>query len=138
MEEQLCLWGSFCPGTLLQTQQGFYLVRFEDGSCRWAAGEELVTDACLPQKPRTAEEDEVFHRGLTKMGSLYASVTGTAVVQIKSIPDRPEDFDGRIIVHGLPAEVDEASRCAFSALRCAASLSVRSSRRGGPHHLATS
>ena len=83
----------------------------------------FMDHVCLPQKPRTAEEDEVFHRGLTKMGSLYASVTGTAVIQIKSIPDRPEDFEGRIIVHGLPAEVDEASltsalRAYGSVVRC--------------------
>ena len=67
----------------------------------------FMDHVCLPQKPRsTKEEQEVFERGLKSMGSLYASVTGTAVLQIKSVPARPADVDGRLIVCGLPASVD--------------------------------
>ena len=54
----------------------------------------------LPQKDgdigRTAAENEVFKRGLDVMGSCYASVTGTAVVQRKHIPPRPATIDAAL------------------------------------------
>ena len=37
-------------------------------------------------------------RGLAGMGYLYASMCGTAVVQLKDIPPRPSEYDGRVIV----------------------------------------
>ena len=56
----------------------------------------FIDQVCLPQPPRTAEEDAIFLLGLNKMGSLYASVRGTTVIQIKAIPPRPAAFDGRV------------------------------------------
>ena len=46
--------------------------------------------ASLPQKglagePRSAEEEERFKRGLQGMGNLYASMTGTTVLQQKEV-----------------------------------------------------
>ena len=57
----------------------------------------------LPQKdtaggPRTAEETGIFKRGLQGMGYFYASMCGTAIVQLKDIPPRPSEYDGRVIV----------------------------------------
>ncbi len=59
--------------------------------------------ASLPQKdtaggPRTAEETGIFKRGLVGMGYFYASMCGTAIVQLKDIPPRPSEYDGRMIV----------------------------------------
>ncbi|KOO26862.1 map3k delta-1 protein kinase [Chrysochromulina tobinii] len=64
--------------------------------------------ASLPQKdiakearglpPRTPEEAATMKRGLDGMGYFYASVCGTAVVQLKDIPPRPSEYDGRMIV----------------------------------------
>ena len=52
----------------------------------------------LPQKPRHKGEGERFERGLKVMGSLYASATGTTVLQHKFIaPERgchPYDTSG--------------------------------------------
>jgi hypothetical protein len=62
----------------------------------------------LPQKdiakearglpPRTPEEADTMKRGLEGMGYFYASACGTAVVQLKDIPPRPSEYDGRMIV----------------------------------------
>ena len=50
--------------------------------------------ASLPQRgldgsDRTEEETSVFKRGLKVMAFFYASITGTAVVQLKDVPDCP-------------------------------------------------
>ena len=63
--------------------------------------------ACLPQPPRSADEQAMFDRGLLAMGSFYASLTGTTVLQRKIIPDRPPEFDGRIIVFPPPGGLTE-------------------------------
>jgi hypothetical protein len=62
----------------------------------------------LPQKdtakearglpPRTPKEADTFKRGLEGMGYFYASMCGTAAVQLKDIPPRPSEYDGRMIV----------------------------------------
>jgi hypothetical protein len=57
----------------------------------------------LPQKDiangqRTPEEADTMKRGLAGMGNFYASTCGTAVVQLKDIPPRPSEYDGRMIV----------------------------------------
>ena len=52
----------------------------------------------LPQKPRKPKEEDTFKRGLVGMGYFYASMCGTAVVQLKDIPPRPSEYDGRMIV----------------------------------------
>ena len=62
----------------------------------------FIDQVCLPQPPRTKEEDELFFKGLHQMGSLYASVTSSTVVQIKGIPPRPSEFDGRLVVRQVP------------------------------------
>lgn len=41
------------------------------------------------------------------MGKLYASVTGTAVVQIKAVPTRPAEMDGALVIRKLAEAVDE-------------------------------
>ena len=61
---------------------------------------------CLPQLPRTPEEDDLFGTALKKMQMLYASITGTAVIQIKDVPPRPADFDGRLVIHGVPSDLN--------------------------------
>ncbi|KOO53741.1 ctr1-like protein kinase, partial [Chrysochromulina tobinii] len=59
--------------------------------------------ASLPQKDidngqRTVEEAVTMKRGLVGMGYFYASMRGTAIVQLKDIPPRPSEYDGRMIV----------------------------------------
>ena len=56
----------------------------------------FIDQVCLPQPPRTKEEDEVFFKGLAQMGSLYASVTGTTVLMQREVPPRPSAYDGKI------------------------------------------
>ena len=90
-------------GTALFALRRF--LRSEDGLSKCA----LFWDfASLPQKDttdnlRTPEDAGTFKRGLESMGCFYASVCGTAVVQLKDIPPRPSEYDGRIIVFGLGA-----------------------------------
>ena len=40
------------------------------------------------------------------MGDLYASAVGTSVIQIKTIPPRPKEYDGALCLAGV-ADVDE-------------------------------
>eukprot|EP00966_Prymnesium_polylepis_P076021 1762467-Prymnesium_polylepis.1 len=61
----------------------------------------------LPQRPRSASEAEVFNASLQVVLSLYASITGTTVVQCKEIPRRPSQFDGALIIRDS-AEADDA------------------------------
>jgi len=68
--------------------------------------------ASVPQKiehgERTAEERAVFKRALPVMNKLYASICGTAVIQLKDIPPRPAEYDGRVIIFDLhPSSTDE-------------------------------
>ena len=67
----------------------------------------FMDQVCMPQLPRTAEEDEVFFRGLFSMVKLYASVTGTTVVQIKSVPTRPVEMDGVLAIRRLTEAVNQ-------------------------------
>ena len=67
----------------------------------------FMDQVCLPQSPRTKEEDEVFCKGLGCMGKLYASVTGTTVVQIKSVSARAAGMEGRLRIRGLPEAVEQ-------------------------------
>jgi len=64
--------------------------------------------ASLPQKgengeQRTPEEKTAFADGLKVMTNFYASLTGTAIVQLKDIPTRPSYYDGRVTVFDPPA-----------------------------------
>ena len=59
--------------------------------------------ASLPQKPRTEDETDQFKSGLKVMGFFYASVTGTAVIQVKDMPPRPRCYDGKVVIFNLQA-----------------------------------
>ena len=43
---------------------------------------------------RTADEAEAFKRGLGAMGSLYASLSNTSVLQLKEVPEAPDGYSG--------------------------------------------
>ena len=79
----------------------------EDGSAR-ACG--LFWDfASLPQKGedgsnRSAEDAAVFKLALEVMGFIYASVTGTTVLQLKVIAPRPAEYDGMVTIFGIGRE----------------------------------
>ena len=59
------------------------------------------------------EEDAIFGRSLKCMSALYASVTGTSVLQEKYIPPCPPDLQGRVTLRlkeaPPEAEVDTAA-----------------------------
>ena len=90
-------------GTTLWAVRRF--LRSQDGLGKCAMFWDFTS---LPQKdiakeargepPRTPEEAATFKRGLDGMGYFYASTCGTAVVQLKDIPPRPSEYDGRMIV----------------------------------------
>ena len=68
--------------------------------------------ASLPQKAadgreRTAEEAAMFGRGLQAMGFMYASLTRTAVLQLKDVPPCPAEYVGWVALFGVEAEADE-------------------------------
>ena len=67
----------------------------------------FMDQVCLPQPPRTKEEDEVFFKGLGSMGKLYASITGTTVIQIKSVPSRPIEMEGRLSIRKLAGSITQ-------------------------------
>ena len=67
----------------------------------------FMDQVCLPQPPRTKEEDKVFFKGLGSMGKMYASVTGTTIVQIKSVPVRPAEMEGRLSIRKLAKDVEQ-------------------------------
>ena len=50
--------------------------------------------ACVPQLPRTPEEQTVFTSAVSLMGELYASPMGTCVLRQLHTPPRPEELDG--------------------------------------------
>ena len=60
------------------------------------------------QKPRTSEQDASFASSLKIMGDLYASAIGTAVLQLKEIPECPPGYKSALFVGDLLADVDEA------------------------------
>jgi len=65
--------------------------------------------ASLPQWPRTPEQDVQFFAGLAVMARCYASIAGTAVLQLRAIPPRPAYFDGCItLFSGSHKQEDEA------------------------------
>ena len=55
----------------------------------------------LPQKPRTGLEAACFREVLAVMLLLYASMSGTAVLQKKAIPPRPAAYDGWLVLFDL-------------------------------------
>ena len=65
---------------------------------------------------RTPEENEAFKRALAVMGDLYASVTGTTVLQSPEIPQCPEEYSKMICLFGLKDGIgEEEIRKALSA-----------------------
>ena len=66
--------------------------------------------ASRPQPPCTAEERDIGEKALMVMSSFYASITGTAVLQQKAIPDRPALYDGTLQLFAVSEELrDEAA-----------------------------
>ena len=64
--------------------------------------------ACLPQPPRTEEEQAIFERGLPAMSSLYASIAGTCVIEQKHVPPMPNEYRGKVVC--FPPDVSEKRR----------------------------
>ena len=64
----------------------------------------------MPQKDkdgnRTIAEAAIFKRALPVMNKLYASLTGTTVIQLKDIPARAPMYDGCIKIFDLPDGTD--------------------------------
>lgn len=60
--------------------------------------------ASLPQSPRTVAEESIFEDALECMGGLYASALGTTVLRHASVPARPSELDGEILVFIPPPE----------------------------------
>ena len=56
----------------------------------------------LPQKPRSADDNEKFAAALECMGDLYASPLGTTVIRHRTIPKRPAELDGVIAIAVAP------------------------------------
>ena len=55
------------------------------------------------------------------MAYVYASLLGTTVLRHKVVPQRPQRFDGRVRVYGVPEAVTEAScSCSWITSRPAA------------------
>ena len=54
--------------------------------------------ASLPQKPRSTAEDGLFGQALSVMGDTYASALGTTAVRHRTVPPRPADLDGEVVV----------------------------------------
>ena len=48
------------------------------------------------------------------MGDLYASAVGTTVLQIKEIPERPSEYDGKLALFGLKVTDESAIEKAFA------------------------
>ena len=92
---------------------GFTLARLRRALHAEAAadkGAALFWDfASLPQKPRTEKDVETFKAALNVMISMYASVTGTCVLQQKAIPPRPPEYDGMVTILGLSPPADESA-----------------------------
>ena len=56
--------------------------------------------ACVPQLPRTSEEQATFASAVSLMGELYASPLGTCVLRQLYTPPRPEELDGECVAGG--------------------------------------
>ena len=67
--------------------------------------------ASLPQKPPGGDRSEIeiaiFKRALAVMAFVYASLKGTAVLQLKDVPPRPKEYDGCITLFGNEMSEEE-------------------------------
>ena len=64
--------------------------------------------ASRPQPEQTRDEAEIGVRALEVMSSFYASITGTAVLQQKTVPSRPAMYDGGVQLFGIKEELRTA------------------------------
>eukprot|EP00900_Chrysochromulina_parva_P027515 jgi/Chrpa1/9398/Chrysochromulina_OHIO_Genome00015588-RA len=61
------------------------------------------------QSQRTEKQERAFKRGLGVMGHIYASAIGTTVLQLKELPPRPPEYDGKLCLFDLAPGVDGAA-----------------------------
>ena len=52
----------------------------------------------LCQKPRSGDEGALFGQALSVMGDVYASALGVTVMRHCTIPERPAELDGDVVV----------------------------------------
>ena len=71
--------------------------------------------ASLPQPPRTEAEEMLLATGMSAMAYLYASPFGTTVLRHRTIPKRPPELDGEMIVFVEGNEVTPEEFIALSA-----------------------
>ena len=94
-------------GTTLATIRRYLLA-----NKRSTAGCGLFWDyASLPQRgangeERSPEDTAIFKRGLKVMGFFYASIFGTAVVQLKAIPPQPKELNGCVAIYNCTEDED--------------------------------
>ena len=67
----------------------------------------------------------MFGKGLEVMGLCYASIAGTAVLQLKDVPPRPAAFDGRIVLYAVHSAGDTEEQHASKAEALRAELVER-------------
>ena len=67
----------------------------------------------------------MFGNGLEVMGLCYASIAGTAVLQLKDVPPRPAAFDGRIVLYTVHSAGDTEEQHATKAEALRAELVER-------------
>ena len=65
--------------------------------------------ASLPQHPRTEAEQALFQQGLSVMGGLYASPMGTTVLQLRTVPPRPAEYNGHVTVYSATLRGEEST-----------------------------
>ena len=86
--------------------------------------------ASLPQAPRSPKSKEMFGRALSGINEVYASAIGTAVLQLREIPQRPTEYDGWVCLFGVAAGSNEtAVRAAFERFGGVKSVSLEPDAR---------
>uniref|UniRef100_A0A7S2NHY8 Uncharacterized protein n=2 Tax=Haptolina brevifila TaxID=156173 RepID=A0A7S2NHY8_9EUKA len=81
--------------------------------------------ASLPQKPRSSTEDDQFQAALDVMGLIYASIAGTAILQLRSIATRPPEFDGCLSLFAQAMDNELSLREEFRQLEVALNAQVQ-------------
>ena len=86
-------------------------------ACFWDFGS-------LSQKPRTRAEEVLFMSALAVMGDVYASALGITVMRHRTVPPRPSDLNGEVVVLGFrPAGAEEIAGEAAICSVCSVALS---------------
>ena len=65
--------------------------------------------ASLFQVPRTTVENQAYERSLPAMNQLYASAVGTTVLQLKEMPQTPEEYLGAVCLFGVADTISQAT-----------------------------